>query len=131
LQAVLPKTELKAVIKRLLLDPNRGISSNLFADLCGIDRRTLERIFLTGEYPLSENVQRRVSRAYNRYKNGEIAIYRNPDNTRFVTFRKEPKPRFARNNQIVFENGQAKVKCGIVNRLDYSRETLDEQLERG
>lgn len=126
---VLPKTELRQIVKRLLLDPNNGISDRLFADLCGIHERTLLRVFVSQELPLTENVQRRASRAYERYRKGEIAIFKNRDNTRYVTFRAEPKPRFAKSNKVVFENGQVKLKVGIINRLDYSRSTLEEQLK--
>ena len=131
MERVIPKEELKLIIKRLLLDPNRGISKDLFADVAGLDIRTIERACITGEYTFTEAIQRRLSRAYHRYVNGELAVMVNRDNTRFVTFRKEPKKRIARSNSIVFENGQVKVKVGLVNRLDYSRPTLGEQLERG
>ena len=76
-------------------------------------------------------VQIRVSKAYTEWKNGEVAIMQNRDRSRFVQYRKEAAPVVERKNQLEVVNGQIKLKIGLVNKHDYSRQTLDEQLERG
>ena len=55
----------------------------------------------------------------------------NRDRTKFVQYRKDAKPVVERKNQLEVVNGQIKLKIGLVNKHDYSRQTLDEQLERG
>ena len=77
------------------------------------------------------SVQVRVSKAYTEWKNGEVAIMQNRDRTKFVQYRKDAKPVVERKNQLEIVNGQIKLKIGLVNKHDYSRQTLDEQLERG
>jgi len=75
-------------------------------------------------------VQKRVSKAYQEWKNGEVAIMKNRDNTKFVQYRKDARPVVERKNQLEVVNGQIKLKIGLVNKYDYSQQTLDEQLER-
>jgi hypothetical protein len=41
MKPTIPKRELKVLIKRFLSDSDRGISQELFADLCGITRNHL------------------------------------------------------------------------------------------
>ena len=59
------------------------------------------------------------------------AIMQNRDNTKFVQYRREAKPRMARSTSLQMVNGEIKIKVGVINRGDYSAPTLDEQLERG
>ena len=63
-------------------------------------------------------------------ENGEVAIMKNRDNTKFVQYRKDARPVVERKNQLEVVNGQIKLKIGLVNKYDYSQQTLDEQLER-
>jgi len=55
---------------------------------------------------------------------------KNRDNTKFVQYRKDARPVVERKNQLEVVNGQIKLKIGLVNKYDYSQQTLDEQLER-
>jgi len=80
---------------------------------------------------LSEYVQRRVSKAYNEWKDGEVAIMQNRDTSKFVQFRKEAKPAMQRTTGLQVVNGEIKIKLGITKKYDYSISTLDEQLRRG
>jgi predicted nucleotide-binding protein (sugar kinase/HSP70/actin superfamily) len=125
----LPRFELRRVMKRFLQDKNRGISMPLFADLAGISLSHLKDVFLYETEPLTEYVQRRVSKAYTEWKDGEVAIMQNRDNTRFVQYRKEARPTLKRTTGLQLVNGEIKIKVGITNRYDYSDLTLDEQLK--
>jgi hypothetical protein len=127
----LPQRELMRIMKKFYADPHRGISKSLFADLVGFEDSYLRRIFEDEEFPMTLSVQVRVSKAYTEWKNGEVAIMQNRDRTRFVQYRKEATPVVERKNQLEVVNGQIKLKIGLVNKHDYSRQTLDEQLERG
>lgn len=125
---IMLKKDLFRQIKRFLLDDKRGISMKLFADVCGLHEDTLENVFLKEVYPMSEYVQIRVSKGYNAWRNGEIAVMQNRDKTRFVEYRKEAKPRLSRGLGVQFVNGKVKLKVGLKNRYDYSELDIDEQL---
>jgi hypothetical protein len=125
------KIELLRIIKRFLKDHERGISINLFADLCGISSTSLKDIFLNETEPLSEYMQRRVNKGYREWLAGEVAIMQNRDNTKFVQYRKDAKPVLQKTTGLQVVNGEIKIKVGVSNKYDYSGLTLDEQLERG
>ena len=128
---VIPKKELHHIMKQFLNDHERGISVQLFAELCGLSDKTLQTIFMYDTAPLTEFVQRRVSKGYQSWLNGEVAVMQNMDKTRFVDYRRVPKPRFGRKYGLKVENGQIKMDLGVKNKADYSFITLDKQLERG
>jgi hypothetical protein len=131
MKSTLPKSVLRKTIKRFLQDKNRGISIALFAELAGLSESHIKDVFVYEKEPLTEYVQRRVSKAYNEWKNGEVAIMQNKNNTRFMQYRKEAKPVLQKTTSLHLINGEIKIKVGIANRYDYSNTTLDEQLGRG
>lgn len=127
----LTKRELMRQIRRFLKDQNRGISTKLFAELCGVDRTHLLDVFIYRVNPLTEYIQRRVDKGYKAWQRGEVAIMQNRDNTKFVAYRREPKVRVAPKTSLQMINGEIKIKVGISNLGDYSGESLGESLERG
>ena len=129
--STIPKSELKVIMKRFLKDQTRGISTQLFADLAGISKVHLQDVFSYCTEPLTERIQYRVSKAYNEWKNGEVAIMQNQDRTRFVEYRREAKPIMSRTTGLQVVNGEIKIKVGISNKYDYSVIPLDEQLRKG
>lgn len=118
-------------MRRFLSDHERGISIPLFSDLSGVSISQLRDVFLNDKEPLTEYVQRRVSKAYNEWKNGEVAIMQNRDSSKFVQYRKEARPALEKTNKLEVINGEIKIKLGISKKYDYSGSTLDEQLRRG
>jgi len=129
MKPTLPKVILKKVMKRFLKDRNRGISVDLFAQLAGVSVSQIKEVFLYESEPLSEYVQRRVSKAYTEWQNGEVAVMQNKDNTRFLQYRKESKPVLRKTTRLNVVNGQIRLDIGVKNRFDYSYNTLDEQLK--
>ena len=127
----IPRAELKRIIKRFLKDMDRGISIQLFADLAGISKNHLLEVFDYENEPMTEYVQRRVSKAYVEYRDGEVAIMQNRDTSKFVQYRKESKPVLQRSTGLQVVNGEIKIKVGIANKHDYAVSDLDEQLKRG
>jgi hypothetical protein len=127
MKPTIPKRELKVIIKRFLSDSDRGISQELFADLCGITRNHLLDVFIYKTEPLTEYVQRRVSKGYYHWLDGEVAIMANRDNTRFLEFRREAKPIMQKDTRLVMKNGKIGIQIGIKNKYDYSIKPLDEQ----
>ena len=125
---IMPKAQLLREIQRFVKDKNRGISRQLFAELCGISFTLFRDVFINETIPMSENTQIRVSRGYAAYKRGEVAVMMNRDQTRFVQFRKEPKPMYERSTGLHVVDGQIKIKVGIRNAADYSGSDLNEQL---
>ena len=128
---VMPRVELKRVIRKFLTDQDRGISIPLFCEICGVSVKHLRDVFIDESEPLTEYMQRRVNKAYYAWLHGEIAIMQNRDRTKFVQYRKEAKPVLERTTGLQVVNGQIKIKLGITNKYDYSDLTLDEQLKRG
>jgi len=131
MKPTIPKSELKIIMRRFLSDHERGISIPLFSDLSGVSISQLRDVFLNDKEPLTEYVQRRVSKAYNEWKNGEVAIMQNRDSSKFVQYRKEARPALEKTNKLEVINGEIKIKLGISKKYDYSGSTLDEQLRRG
>ena len=127
----LPKTVLRKAIKRFLQDKQRGISMELFAELAGVSKSHIKDVFLYETEPMTEYVQRRVSKAYTEWTNGEVAIMQNRDNSKFVQYRKESKPVMQKKTTLQVVNEKIALKIGIAPKYDYLTATLDEQLERG
>ena len=125
----IPQKELMQIMKRFLANRKRGISKQLFCELAGISRSQLFGVFVAENLPMTIYVQKRVSKAYLEFKNGEVGVYMNRDLTKFVQYRKQAVPPLKRGNRIELVNGKIQLKIGIVNRNDYSEQTLDEQLK--
>jgi AraC-like DNA-binding protein len=125
------KRDLRRIIKRFLADKDRGISMALFADLAGVSLSILKMVFLYETEPMTEYVQRRVTKAYLEFRDGEVAIMQNRDNTKFVQYRKEAKPVIQKSTALQLVNGKITIKVGMKNASDYSELTLDEQFKRG
>ena len=123
------RSELRRIIKRFLKDKERGISIPLFADLAGLSVAHIRDVFINESEPMTEYVQRRVSKAYQEWIRGEIAIMQNRDRTLFVQYRKEAKPVLQKSSKLTLVNGEIKINMGIKPKYDYSDLTLDEQLK--
>jgi len=127
-QEVMPKRQLLSEVRRFLKDKDRGISTKVFAQLCGLDPRHLTDVFLYQASPLTEYVQIRVSKAYKAWQRGDIAVMQNQDRSRYFAYRREPLPRTGNTTQLQMVNGEIKIRMGMRNLADYSQPTLDEQL---
>lgn len=124
----LNKRELTKHMQRFYADKERGISIRLFAELCGISYGHFHDVFIYGREPLTENVQIRVSKAYQQWKAGNVKIMKRKDNTRYVDYRKTSQPVFLPKMGLQVTSEGIKVKVGMVNRHDYSEISLDEAL---
>ena len=111
--AIHSKTDLRRIIKRFLKDKNRGISIPLFAELAGLSTSHIRDVFLNETEPMTEYVQRRVSKAYQEWINGEVAIMQNRDTSLFVQYRKEAKPILHKSSKLTLINGEIKINMGI------------------
>jgi hypothetical protein len=127
---VTPMKQLLREVKRFLEDKNRGISINLFAELCGVDATHLREVFIDNALPLTEYMQRRVSKGFKEWQQGNVAVYEHQDKTRFIKYRRESKPSMTRHSGLQVINGKIKLKLGVKYKADYSGETLDEALKR-
>ena len=109
-------------------DKNRGISLNLFAELCGISKQQFLNVFVSQKEDLSEYVQLRVNKGYAEWKKGRVRVMKRQDQTRFVEYRKEEKPVFLPKMGLQVSGGEIKLRIGLQNRHDYQNPTLEEQL---
>jgi hypothetical protein len=125
------KRDLLPLMYRFLKDKNRGISVKLFAELAGVNSNHLLDVFFYHTEPLTERMQRRVSKAFLAWQGGEVAIMQNPDRTKFVEYRKQAKPVMVRHTGLQVINGEIKMQIGLKPKYDYSQESLDEQIKRG
>jgi hypothetical protein len=123
----LSKAQLKVEIKRFIADLDRGISINLFAELCGISKQHLDDVFKYENEPLTEYVQRRVNKGYADWKAGKVKVMR-LKGKKWVEYRKVPTPPLIPTSKLVLTSQGFQVKVGFVNRHDYSQPTLDEQM---
>ena len=126
--APLSKYELTKHMQRFNADKDRGISIALFAELAGISHGHFYDVFIYNKEPLTEMVQRRVSKAYQQWKAGNVKIMKRIDNTRYVDYRKESQPVFMPKMGLQVTSDGIKVKVGMTNRHDYSEISLDEAL---
>ena len=124
----LTKRELTKHMQRFNADKERGISIALFAELAGISHGHFYDVFIYNTEPLTETVQRRVSKAYQQWKAGNVKVMKRIDNTRYVDYRKESQPVFMPKMGLQVTSQGIKVKVGMVNRHDYSEISLDEAL---
>lgn len=127
---ILPKAELRRQVKRMHEDPNKALSLTYLAELAGISLVHLRDVFIYEKEPLTEMVQIRMSRAMRRLADGEVTLMRNKDNSRFLQYNRENKPRMVKSNQITLKSGEFKLKLGVRNANDYSELTLEEMLKR-
>lgn len=128
MRPILTKIELKRIIKRFFADQDRGISIKLFCELCGISEKHMLDVFLYESQPLTEYIQRRVSKGYQEWRAGNVRVMKNRDNTRFVEYRKTPQPPIFRSTGLKVTSEGIKLRVGLVNRHDYSELDLDEAL---
>lgn len=126
MNTVIPKQELKLLVGRFLKDKQRGISIQKFADLCGISREFLADVFIYESAPMSETTQRRVSSAYQAWREGRVRIMRRKDQTQYVDYRKVAEPAIFSHMGIFKSPDGFKLSIGPRNRHDYSYPTLDE-----
>jgi len=124
----LSKRELTKHMQRFYADKERGISIALFSELAGISTGHFHDVFIYNNEPLTENVQRRVSKAYQQWKAGNVKVMKRRDNTRYVDYRKESQPVFMPKMGLQVTSEGIKVKVGMTNRHDYSEISLDEAL---
>jgi len=125
----LSKRELTKHMQRFYADKERGISINLFAELAGISHTHFYDVFIYGREPLTENVQKRVSKAYQQWKAGNVKIMKRKDNTRYVDYRKVSQPVYMPKMGLQVTSEGIKIKVGMTNRHDYSEISLDEALK--
>lgn len=128
MKRALPKAELFRRMERFSRDKNRSLSWKHFGELCGVDPSHLRNIFVSRSEILTEYVQIRVSRALERLERGEVTLMYNRDQTRFLQYNNDPKPRLVKSGRIIFDNGEIKLQNSIRNLNDYSEPNLDEQL---
>ena len=131
MEKITTKAELRKMFKRFHADERRGISLALFADMCGITVGHLYQVFITETEPLTEVTQIRVSRALEAHRKGQLRVMENPLNRkRHAEYRPkgEEKPRIVKAVSFVVNNGKIGLQPRPVNRQDFSRLSLDEQI---
>lgn len=128
MQQTFSKQDLKKIIKKFIMDKDRGISIRLFAELAGLSQGHFLNVFVYETDPITEITQRRVDKAYKAYINGEVVVMQNRNGTRYVEYRKQPKMLFTKTTTLSMTPDGIKISLGVKPKYDYSTKTLDEQL---
>ena len=115
------KAELMTLIRRFVRNQDRGISIKLFCETAGLNKAHFMDIFWYRTVPLTEKMQIRVSKTYDAWRDGKLAIMQNRNRTKFVDYRQTPQPRILPTTQLQMINGQIKIKVGMKNIDDYSQ----------
>ena len=114
-------------MKRFHEDKDRGISIQDFCNLAGIGIATFKDVFVYEKEPLSEYIQLRVNKAYAAWKEGIVKVMRK-NRHHYVEYRREPLPPLIPTTALQVTPQGIKLRVGLVNRHDYSKPSLDEQL---
>ena len=123
------QAELYKMAARLQADPKPMMSISMFAELAGISRNMFYEVFINKSYPMTEMMQIRVSRAFDRLEGGEVIVMRNHDNSRVIKFEQNPRPRMKRSMGLTVVDGEIKIKTGLRNRGDYTEPTFKELVD--
>ena len=123
---VLTKRELMTQIRRFIRDKERGISMNLFAQLCGVTKTHIMDVFWYRTEPLTEYMQRRVCKGYFAWRDGEVSIMQLRNRSKYVEYRREAKPRIQPTTGLQMINGKIGIRLGMRNIDDYSQQPLFE-----
>jgi len=111
-------------------DRDRGIGMEMFSDFCGIPMTTLKRVFRKKDLEMSEQVQIWVSKALWEWEQGRVGVRRRVNGMKFWEYRREVRPPLKRSWGLQVVDGRIRMDVGVRNRADYSRPTLEEQLEK-
>lgn len=123
------KFDLYKMVQRLRDDPEPPISYIMLCELAGVSKSQMDNVFVRNSAVMSEMVQIRLSRAFEKLANGEVLVVKHRNQTKEVRYQKEPKPRMRRSMGLTLENGQVKLKVGIRNRGDYTQPTFKDQMD--
>jgi hypothetical protein len=124
----LSQKELLRQVRKFVDDPNRGISMNMFYELCGISRHIFEETFIKQTQPMSVTTQIRVNKALRDLRAGRVKVMRRPDRTHYVDYRREDAPVMRPKIGLVKTADGIKIRIGLKNRSDYSDIDLDEAM---
>jgi len=115
----LSKQELKKELKRFLMDKDRGISIKNFCELAGISERLFLYVIKEERYPMSEDTQRGLNRAYKHWKQGRIRVMKKHTNETYPDYMKEAVQPLIPTSKLVLTNEGFKVQNKPINRHDY------------
>ena len=121
------RKEIREAVARFKADENRVFSEKLLAEAAGISHATYRLVFYEG-HEMSEMVQIRMERALKALANGELRVMRNRNKSKYVEYRREPKPDMQRGIHLNMKNGRISLSTGLRNLNDYSNPSLKEQL---
>lgn len=124
---MMTKEQIRSALRRFDADPSRVISIKLFCEVAGIAVETYKNIRADAS-EMSVPVQKRLEAAFEKLERGEIKIMRRPDQSRYVSYRKEPKPELRRGFSITMKGGKIAVRAAVENANNYTRATFLEEI---
>ena len=124
----LTRRELYERAERFIADKNKSITVKLFCDLAGFTPTHFRDVLVHRKYPMTEDFQRKVSRAFHLIENGEVAARRSKKSTvpDSLVFLKKPVYRAGRAMLLQYDEKQGfSLKARIVNKNAYSIPKID------
>jgi len=126
---ILPKRELMKRMERFFADSNRGISKEMFSEICGMSVNALNETFVYKARPISDQMQIWVSKALLEWEAGKVLVKRRSNGTKFLEYQRNPQPQMRAHTGLKFTSEGFKLDIGLRNRADYSGPTLTEQMK--
>ena len=122
----LPKAEIHERVRALRATNYQVIPLYLFCELAEMHLRSFQNVFMYKTREMTNNEQKRLSRAFNLLENGEVRAIKYPYKVRGeLQFSKEPKQRLGRGLSLAYKEGEGfKLNAGIYNKQSFRRTPL-------
>lgn len=122
---ILTKQQIIDRISAMYLNKNRGFTMYHFVDFSDIDYAHFRRVYKQ-ESPMTESIQRKLSRALIALENGEAGPRRDIAGRKSVGYhrREEQRPAMARSMGLQSVGGEIKMRIGIVNKYSFNHKKI-------
>jgi len=121
----LTKQQIIDRISAMYLNRNRGFTMYQFTDFAEIDYAHFRRVYKQ-ELPMTESIQRKLSRALTALENGEAGPRRDIAGRKSVGYhrKEEQRPAMARSMGLQSVGGEIKIRIGIVNKYSFNHKKI-------
>ena len=122
---ILTKQQIIDRISAMYLNKNRGFTMYHFVDFSDIDYTHFRRVYKQ-ESPMTESIQRKLSRALIALENGEAGPRRDIAGRKSVGYhrREEQRPAMARSMGLQSVGGEINMRIGIVNKYSFNHKKI-------
>jgi hypothetical protein len=118
---ILTKQQIIDRISAMYLNKARGFTIYHFVEFVGIDYAHFRRVYKQ-ELPMTETIQRKISRALTALENGEAGPRMDIAGRKSIGYhrKEEQRPAMARSIGLQNVGGEIKMRIGIVNKYSFN-----------